>query len=568
MFIETVPNRNSPPAILLREGWRENGKVKKRTIANLTNWPPELVETMRLVLKGKKLRPVEENFAIARSAPHGHVAAVLGTLRKLGVDTLLASRPCRERDLVVALLVERLLFPASKLASVRLWRESTLGEELGVADATVDEVYRAMDWLLKRQARIEKKLAKRHLGEGALVLYDLTSSAYEGHHCPLARYGHNRDGRRDLPCIVYGLLSDDRGRPVAVNVHPGNTGDPTTVAPQVEKLRERFGLERVVLVGDRGMLTQTQIGKLRAHPELGWISALRSGDIRQLVESEALQLSLFDEQNLCEIESPAYPGERLVACFNPLLRDERRRKREELLAATEQSLDKIAREVARRTKKPLSADEIGVKTGKVLNRYKMGKHFELTIEDGHFSYARKTEVIEGERALDGIYIIRTSVPKAQLSAEDAVRSYKSLSQVERAFRCLKGVDLRVRPIFHRTEDHVRAHIFLCMLAYYVEWHMRQALAPLLFHDEELVHLRKTREPVGPAESSEAAQEKKRSRRSHEGLPLHSLRTLLEAMATQCRNACYIPGCPRSTFEVITDPTPLQTRVFELLDVKP
>lgn len=567
MFIDTVPNRKSPPAILLREGWREDGKVKKRTIANLSSWPPELVEAMRLVLKGKKLAPVGETFAIARSAPQGHVAAVLGTLRKLGVDTLLAAKPCRERDLIVALLVERLLFPASKLASVRLWKQSTLADELAVADAKVDEVYQAMDWLLNRQGRIEKKLAKRHLGEGALVLYDLTSSAYEGHHCPLARYGHNRDGRKDLPCIVYGLLTDDQGRPVAVEVHPGNTGDPTTVASQVEKLRERFALEHVVLVGDRGMLTQAQIRKLREHPALGWISALRSTDIQQLVESGALQLSLFDQQNLCEITSPDYPGERLVACFNPLLKDERARKRQDLLQATQQALDKIVREAARRTKKLLSNEEIALKAGKAVNRHKMAKHFQLTIENGRLHYTRNEAAIERESALDGFYVIRTSEPREQLSAEDAVRSYKSLSQVERAFRCLKGVDLRVRPIYHRTEDHVRAHIFLCMLAYYIEWHMRQALAPLLFHDEQLPQLRKTRDPVRPATASQAAKEKKLLRTTTDGLELHDFKTLLQALATRCRNQCYIPGHPENTFAVLTDPTALQTRAFELLDLK-
>lgn len=566
MFIESVPNRNSPPAILLREGWRENGKINKRTIANLTGWPPELVEAMRMVLKGKKLRPVDECFAIARSTPQGHVAAVLGTLRKLGVDTLLASRPCRERDLIVALLVERLLSPASKLASVRLWQESTLAEELGVADATVDEVYQALDWLLERQRRIENKLAKRHLKEDALVLYDLTSSAYEGHHCPLARYGHNRDGRRDLPCIVHGLMTDDQGRPVAIEAHPGNTADPATVPSQAEKLRGRFGLRHVVLVGDRGMLTQAQIEKLREHPELGWISALRSTDIRKLVEGEALQLSLFDQQDLAEITSPEYPGERLVACFNPLLKDERRRKREELLLAAEQDLAKIVRQVARRTKTPLGKEEIGLKAGKIINRRKMGKHFELTIEDGHFHYARKAAAIEAESALDGIYVIRTSEPAQRLSAEDAVRSYKSLSQVERAFRCLKGVDLRVRPIYHRTEAHVRAHLFLCMLAYYIEWHMRQALAPLLFHDEELPQLRKTRGPVGPAKTSESAKEKKLARETTDGLPLHSFKTLLEHLATRCRNQCYAPGQREFTFDILTDPTPLQTKAFELLEI--
>jgi transposase len=462
------------------------------------------------------------------------------------------------------MIAERLIHPASKLAATRLWQTTTLAEELSVADADEDELYAAMDWLLARQERIEKKLAARHLTEGGTVLYDVSSSYYEGRTCPLARFGHNRDGKKDRPIIVYGLLADDEGRPVAVDVYPGNTGDPTTVPDQVDKLKQRFGLDRVVLVGDRGMLTQTQIDTLKKHPNLGWISALRSGSIRNLVEGGALQLSLFDEKHLAEFSSPDYPGERLVACFNPLLAEERKRKREDLLAATEKELEKIAAQAARK-KSLLAKAEIGVKVGKVVNRFKVAKHFRLTIEDGAFSYSRKTESIAREAALDGIYVIRTSEPKERITAEDTVRTYKGLSQVERAFRCLKGVNLRVRPIFHRVPDRVRAHIFLCMLAYYVEWHMRQAWAPLLFKDEELEQDRWTRDPVAPAESSPSVKRKKSTKKTPDGLPVHSFDSLLAALGTQCKNRCRIesqPGFP--VFDQLTELTPLQRRAFELL----
>lgn len=568
MYIDTVPNRNSRPAVLLRESRREGRKTIKRTLANMTDWPADVVETIRRTLKGETLCAAQDLFGVERSSPHGHVAAVLGTVRRLGVDRLIASKPCRERDLIVALIVERLLHPASKLATVRLWHTTSLAEELGVADAAVDEVYDALDWLLARQERIEAKLAKRHLAQDGLVLYDLTSSSYEGHTCPLARYGLNRDGKKALPCIVYGLLADTQGRPVAVDVYAGNTADPTTVPDQVKTVRERFGLSHVVLVGDRGMLTQTQIDAVRAYPGLGWLSALRSVDIRTLVDGGALQLSLFDQQNLAEIVSPDFPAERLVACFNPLLAEDRKRTREELLQATEKALDKIVNEAARRTRAPLPKDEIGIKVGKVINRHKVAKHFQCTIEDGRFTYTRNTANIQRESDLDGIYIIRTSEPADRLTAQDAVRSYKSLAQVERAFRCLKGLDIRVRPIYHRTEDHVRAHIFLCLLAYYVEWHMRQALAPLLFHDEELSEARKTRDPVAPATASMSAKHKKRTRHTTDGLPLHSFQTLLATLGTRCRNHCYAKNDPeKKPFILLTDPSPLQQRAFELLGLK-
>lgn len=565
MHIETVPNRGSRPTILLRQSYRQGKKVRKRTLANLTCLPPEVLETLRLALKGQRLVPSEQAFAIERSIPHGHVKAVLGTIRKLQLDVIIGSRRSRERDLVVAMIAERLLHGRSKLASTRLWHTSTLAEELSVQDAEVDELYKAMDWLLERQERIEKKLAARHLGQGAQVFYDITSSYYEGHTCPLARYGHSREGKKGRPIIIYGVLTDDHGRPIAVEVYPGNTGDPSTVPDQVNKLRERFKISHVVLVGDRGMLTQTQIEKLKEYPQLGWISALRSASIRKLVENEELQLSLFDQQNLAEITSDEFPGERLVACFNPLLAEERSRKRKELLSATEDKLTKIGREVARRTKTPLLKDEIAVKVGKVINRHKVGKHFGLHIQDGVFRWERDEASIEQEAALDGVYVVRTSEPKRRLSAQDTVRSYKKLGQVEQGFRCLKGIDIRVRPIHHRDDPRVRAHIFLCLLAYYVEWHMREALGPLLFDDQELAANRKRRDPVAKAEPSRSARRKKVQRITPDGFAVHSFDTLLQELGTLCRNRCRIQADPSgSSFTQDTQPTQLQARVFELL----
>ncbi len=490
-------------------------------------------------------------------------------VRRLGVEQAIASRRCRERDLVVGMLVEQLIHPCSKLATTRLWLETTLAEELSVGDADEDALYEALDWLLDRQKRIEGKLAKRHLRDGCLVLYDVSSSYYEGHTCPLVQYGHNRDQKKGKPIVVYGVLTDAGGRPVAVDVYPGNTGDPTTVPDQVEKLRQRFGLSRVVLVGDRGMLTQTQIEHLKAYPGVGWISALRSPAIRKLVDSGVLQMSLFDHQNLAESVSPEYPGERLVACLNPFLRAERRRKREELLGMTEIALEKIEVQVARRTKTPMGKGEIGVKVGKVLNRFKVGKHFKLEIEEGSFAWQRNEASIEREAALDGIYVVRTSESHERMSAEDAVRTYKRLSQVERLFRTLKGIDIRVRPIRHRTEAHVRAHIFLCMLAYYVEWHMRQALAPLLFDDEELAMDRKVRDPVAPAQPSASARKKKAKRVGSDGVPVHSFETLLQVLGTRCRNRCRMRSAPSgATVDQETEPTPLQARAAELLAAFP
>lgn len=569
MHIERVPNRNSHPTILLREGWREGGRVRKRTLANLTHWPAHQLEAMRRVLKGETLVSLDEAFVVERSRAHGHVEAVLSVIRQLGLERMINSRRCRERDLVIGMIVEQLIHPCSKLATTRMWHTTTLAEELSIGDADEDALYEALDWLLARQKRIEKKLAARHLQEGSLVLYDVSSSYYEGHTCPLVRHGHNRDRKRGKPIIVYGVMTDAAGRPVATEVYPGNTGDPTTVADQVEKLRTRFGLSRVVLVGDRGMLTQTQIKHLKTYPGVGWISALRSPAIRKLVESGVLQMSLFDHQNLAETICPEYPGERLVACMNPLLKEERRRKREELIGMTSVVLEKIARSVARRTKTPLGKEEIGLRVGKQINAYKVGKHFKLRIEDGHFSWERDEVSIEREKMLDGIYVIRTSEPREQLSAEDAVRQYKSLSQVERLFRTLKGIDLRIRPIRHRTEAHVRAHIFLCVMAYYVEWHMRQALAPLLFVDEELAADRKVRDAVAPAKPSASARRKKAKRVGRDELPVHSFETLLQELGTRCRNRCRMKSAPTgATLDQTTERTALQTRAAELLAALP
>lgn len=565
MFIDTVPNRNSPPAILLRESWREGATTRKRTLANLSQWPVHKVEQLRRVLRDEPLVAPDALFTVDRSVPHGHIEAVLQTIRRLELDTVIASKRSRERDLVVALVIERLIQPSSKLATTRLWNTTTLGETLGVHDTDVDEVYAALDWLLARQAAIQQKLAARHLHNDGVVLYDVSSSYYEGHTCALARYGHDRDGHTGRPIIVYGVLTDGEGRPVAVDVYPGNTGDPTTVPDQVAHLQTEFGLARVVLVGDRGLVTETQLRTVRAHPGIGWISALRSPAIRELIESGTLQLSLFDQQHLAEIRTPDYPGERLIACFNPLLADERRRKREELLVATERALTKIATAAARRTKLPFDDATLGIKVGRVINHYKMAKHLTVTIAQGRLQWRRNAAAIQEERQLDGIYVIRTSEAAERLTAADAVRQYKGLAQVERAFRCLKGIDVRVRPIYHRTDNHVRAHIFLCMLAYYVEWHLRRAWAPLLFQDETLARDRQTRDPVALAQPSAAARQKKVQRQTADGLPVQSFATLLTELATRCQVTCRLRSdSTAAPIRQWTPPTPLQARALSLL----
>jgi transposase len=576
MYIDVVPNRNSPPAVLLREAFREGKKTRKRTLANLSDWPAEKVETLRRLLRDEHLVSAEDLFATQKTLPHGHVQAVLEMIGRLKLDHLLSAQRCRERDLVVAMIAQRLIDPCSKLATTRQWHTTTLAEELGVAWADEDDLYAAMDWLSERQERIERKLAARHLEEGGLVLYDVSSSFYEGRTCPLAKFGHDRDGKNGLPIIVYGVMTNGEGCPVAVSVYAGNTADPTTVADQIEKLREKFGLQRVVLVGDRGMLTQPQIDKLKEHPGLGWITALTSTAIRQLVEQGALQLSLLDQKNLAEISAPDYPGERLMVCHNPVLEEQRRRKRQALLKATEKSLEKIGKEAARRKKKPFTAAEIGVKVGKVLGRYKMGKHFECKIGEGSFTWSRRAESIAEEEKLDGIYVLRTSESKEQLSAEDTVRGYKSLAEVERAFRCLKGIDLLVRPIRHRTEDRVPAHIFLCVLAYYVEWHLRRAWAPLLFEDEERWEERKRRDPVLSAQPSASAERKKLSHETADDLPVYSFEDLLRALASRARVTYAFKEKAEQktadktpvTFRQVPDPTPVQARAYELLRTFP
>lgn len=569
MYIETVPNRNSRPAILLRQGWRDGDKVRKKTIANLTNWPAEKVEALRRVLKGETLVAPEQAFAIEQSLPHGHVDALLTMVRRLGLDRLIAARRCRERDLVLAMIIERLIHPASKLATTRLWHTTTLAKELTVGDADEDDLYDAMDWLLARQETIEAALARRHLRDGAPVFYDITSSYYEGRTCPLMQFGHNRDRKKGKTQVVYGVLCGQSGVPVAVEVYPGNTQDQTTVTDQVTKLQTRFSLERVVLVGDRGMLTEARIKDLKRHPGLGWVSALTARAVRDLVAQDHLQLSLFDQQNLAEISTDAFPGERLIACYNPLLAEERARKREALLAATETALDKIAREVQRRTRTPLKAAEIGQKVGRVIARFKVAKHFDIVIRDGQFAYHRLDAAIEAEAKLDGIYVIRTSEPARRLSADDAVRTYKGLAQVEQLFRGLKGLEVLIRPIRHREERRVRAHIFLCLLAGYLRWHLNEAWAPLLFKDQSLEQQRKIRDPVVPAKPTLEAGRKKVLRCTEDGLPLQSFSTLIAQLGTRCHHICRVTSDPTApSFAQLTEPTPLQQRARELIDTFP
>jgi transposase len=576
MYIAAVPNRDSPPAILLRESFREGSKVRTRTLANLSHWPAHRIQAFRAFLKGARVGPAldSNSFEITRSLPHGHVAAALGSLRRLDLDSILAPKRNRQRDLCLAMIVGRLIEPRSKLALVRSLGEQTLssslGEVLGVADADEDELYTAMDWLLERQGRIESGLAKRHLTEGTLVLYDVSSTYFEGRHCPLARLGHSRDGRFDRPQIVFGLLTDAQGCPVASEVFDGNTGDPKTVLAQVKKLRERFGLKRVVLVGDRGMITSARIEEdLKQAPGLEWITALRGPAIRKLVETGILDVSLFDERDLAEISSPDYPGERLIVCRNPLLATERKRKREALLQATEKELERVAA-ATRRVKRPLRGkDHIGLRVGRILGRFKMGKHFKLDITDDRFAYERNQIGIVEEAALDGIYVIRTSVTAETLSPEDTVLSYKRLAQVERAFRSLKTVDLKLRPIHHHLATRVRAHVLICMLAYYVEWHMRRALAPMLFDDDDkAAAARRRKSPVAKAQRSEKAERKAHTKLTTDGSPVHSFQTLLRDLATVVKNRVQPKDGSAKPFEMITTPTPLQQRALDLLGVSP
>jgi transposase len=648
MYIATIPNRSSPPAVLLRESYREGGKVKTRTLANLSKLPPETIAVLRRSLKGEKLVPAEEAFEVIASPHHGHVLAVLDTMRQLRIPALLSTRSSRERDLVVAMIVARILEPDSKLATTRWWHVTSLPSTLGVEDADEDDLYAAMDWLLKGQDRIEKKLAARHLDNDAIALYDLTSSYFEGVTCPLAALGHNRDGKKGKLQVNYGLLTNQRGIPVSVSVFKGNTGDPTTLLPEVDKIREAFGLERFVLVGDRGMLTQKQVNALRDLEGIDWIGALRSEAIKKLVTAGAIQMGLFDERNLFELSHPDFPGERLVACRNPELANRRAAKRRSLLDATVLELDKVrgmvgrgrlcgkktigarvrkvlsnyrvgrhytvtirddgfdaqvdetklTNEIKRKCKEPELArkqvdrckthinaiarqldkirekitqgqlqgkDNIGVRVGKVINKYKVGKHFTLHIDDDRFDFEIDEKKVAAEASLDGIYVVRTSLPEKAISADDTVRSYKLLSQVERAFRSFKTLDLKVRPIHHNLPDRVRAHIFLCMLAYYVEWHMLEAWRPLLFSDEDQ-EAKRTRDPVAPARRSQAAERKASSKTLPDGTPVHSFQTLLKTLGGIVLNTCCAPGAGPDdpTFDVVTTPNAHQQRAFDLL----
>jgi len=563
MYIATVPNRRSPPAILLREGYRQGGKVKNRTLANLSTWPGPKIDLLRRLLRDEPLAPVDTLFEVVGSTHHGHVQAVRTTMQRLGFDGLIASRPSRERDLVVAMVTARILEPDSKLATTRWWHATTLPADLGVSDADEDALYEAMDWLLERQDRIEQKLAARHLRAGGFVLYDLTSSYFEGTTCPLAAFGHNRDGKKGKLQVNYGLLTDARGCPVAVSVFKGNTADAPTLLPEVQRVREQFGIEQLVVVGDRGMISQTQITALQALGGVDWITALKTGAIRDLVADGHLQLGLFDERNLFDLTHPDFPGERLVACRNPELAKLRAHKRQALLAATRTELEKVRGMVARGTLK--GRDAIGVRVGKVVNKYKVAKHVRLEIHDDRFEFQIDESRVAAEAALDGIYVIRTSVPPERVAAADAVRHYKRLSDVERAFRSLKTIDLKVRPIHHRLAPRVRAHIFLCLLAYYVEWHMREAWRPLLFSDEDQA-AKQTRDPVAPAKRSAAALRKIHTKVLDDGTPVHSFSTLLKDLSRIVRNVCRRRGAtPEApTFELVTTPTATQQRAYDLL----
>jgi transposase len=548
---------------LLRRSYREDGVVKNETLGNLSHLPYELIEVIRRSLQGERFVPVGEAFEVLGSRAHGAVQAVGVAMQRLDLASVLASKASGERELVLAMVAARILAPHTKLATTRWWHTTTLAQDFGVADANEDDLYAAMDWLLAHQDSIQKKLAARHLAQGGLVLYDLSSSYFEGNTCPLARLGYSRDGKKGMLQVNYGLLTDARGCPVAVSVYEGNVGDSLTLMPEVERLRKNFGIEQLVMVGDRGMISQKSIDQMRQVEGIGWISALKSASIRALVEQKHLQLGLFDERNLLEISSPEYPGERLVVCRNPELAKLRGHKRQDLLESTERNLERIKARVD--AGKLTGADEIGLRVGKLINQYKVGKHFELAITDTNFLFARKTEAIAAEAALDGIYIVRTSVPETQMDAAECVRNYKALANVERAFRSLKTIDLKVRPIHHRTADRVRAHILLCMLAYYVEWHMREAWRELMFADPDQ-QAKKTRDPVAAAKRSKAALAKASSHTLEDGTPAHSFASLLEELGTIVRNTCRTPnaGPDTPTFEVLTIPNAKQQRALELL----
>lgn len=574
MYIESVPNRNSPPAILLRESYRDGDKIKKRTIANLSDWPTQIVEGLRTLLKGGKVAPAnQESIIVRRALPHGHVAAVLGTLRGIGLDRVLGPARNRCRDLVTAMIVMRLLAPASKLATARmldpLTAASSLGEVMGLGPVDEDELYVALDWLDERQEAIEKALARKHLHDGTLVLYDVSSSYLEGRCCDLARLGYNRDGKQGKLQIVYGLLCAPDGCPVAIEVFEGDTGDPRTLAAQIDKVKKRFALDRVALVGDRGMITQARLDAEIAPAGLDWITALRAPAIRALVDAGTLQMSLFDQRDMAAITSPDYPGERLIVCRNPDLARERTRKREDLLTATEADLAVITAAV-QRARNPLRGEAaIALKVGAVVNRHKMAKHFEVVITEASFSFHRKTEAIAAEAALDGIYVVRTNLPKKLLGDAATVGAYKSLAQVERAFRSLKTVDIHLRPIFHWTAPRVRAHVLLCMLTYHVEHHMRAKLAPMLYDETDHEAAAAMRVSiVAKAERSQAARRKQTTGLTDDGLPVHSFQSLLADLSTYSRIQATTALNDKYVFTLHTRPTPIQQRAFELLAINP
>jgi transposase len=565
MHIDTIPNRGSRPAYLLRESYREGQRVRKRTLANLSALADEQIFAIRAILRGEQLAPAAGLFEAIASRAHGHVQAVGRAMQQLGFAQLIGTRASVERDRVCAMVASRILAPHTKLATTRWWHSTTLAQEFGVEHADEDDLYAAMDWLLERQAAIEKKLAKRHLREGALVLYDLSSSYFEGTCCPLAKLGHNRDGKKGKLQVNYGLVTDRRGCPVAVSVFEGNTADCKTVLPQVRRIQADFGIERLVVVGDRGMISQKAIDEFKRVLGVAWITAMKSAQIRSLVDEGGLQMGLFDERNLFEFTHPDYAGERLVACRNPQLAQLRAAKRAELLKATAAELDKVCAMVAR--KKLVGVDKIGVRVGRVINKYKVGKHFELRIEKASLSFSLDQQKVEQEAALDGIYVLRTPLNAETIEAADIVRSYKSLSDVERAFRSLKSIDLKVRPIHHHLPDRVRAHILLCMLAYYVEWHMREAWRALLFADEDQAAKAK-RDPVAPATRSQHAERKARTHTLSDGTPAHSFRTLLDALSTIVRNTCRTTtdSAHAPTFTIVTQANATQARALKLLDM--
>jgi Transposase DDE domain len=574
MFIDVVPNGRSAPAVLLRESYREGKRARKRTIANLGPLPPAMIDGLRVLLAGGTVvaKP-EEVFEIQRALPHGHIAAVVGMIRKLDLPRRLSRTVSRERDLALALIASRLIAPGSKLATLRALSaapaSSSLGRVLDLGVIEEREIYAALDWLGAQQKRIERGLARRHLNHGTLVLYDVSSSYLEGRCCELARHGYSRDHRADRLQIVYGLLCDRDGRPIAIEVFDGDTGDPSTLPAQVEKLKRRFGLKHIVLVGDRGMITAARIRDDLKPAGLDWITTLRAPQIQALAEAGPLQLSLFDERDLAEITAPHYPGARLIVCRNPELAGERARKRDALLVATERDLSRIAGQVRRRQAPLRGQAEIGLAVGAVINSHKMGKHFALSITDDSFAYRRKPDSIAREARLDGLYVIRTSVPVETMSAKDTVRAYKDLARVEQAFRAMKSMDLQIRPVHHWIKPRVRAHVFLCRLGYYVEWHLRDAWTPILFHDHDRAAAQQARiSPVGLAEVSDAAKRKRGTRRSDNGGAVSSFRGLIDHLATMTLNLVAPAQAPNASIVLTAKPTSLQNKALELLDIAP